>query len=90
MPTTVSSSPRGTTTGCAPPPSSQALRRRWPDSVAASLPFLPEERNLRLDAVGGELVPVEIRRADGALEQLWISRGPLGVRLDLASVDPDS
>lgn len=38
----------------------------------------------------GELVPVEIRRADGALEQLWISRGPLGVRLDLARVDPET
>ena len=38
----------------------------------------------------GELVPVEIRRADGRRDQLWLPRGPLGVRMDLIRTDPDA
>lgn len=37
----------------------------------------------------GELVPLRIRRG-GALVDVWLPRGPLGVRLDRASVDPDA
>jgi hypothetical protein len=36
-----------------------------------------------------ELVPVLVRRADGSRVRAWVQRGPLGVRLDLTSVDPD-
>ncbi len=38
----------------------------------------------------GELVPVEIRRADGRRDQIWLPRGPLGVRMDLSRTDPDA
>ena len=37
----------------------------------------------------GELVPVRIRRDDGIVET-WLPRGPLGVRMDRARVDPDA
>jgi hypothetical protein len=37
---------------------------RLEESVAASLPFLPEERNLRLAAVGGELVRPDMTSAE--------------------------
>ena len=35
-----------------------------------------------------ELVPLRIRR-DGALIDAWVARGPIGVRLEAASVPPD-
>jgi hypothetical protein len=37
----------------------------------------------------GELVPVRIRRGVGIVDA-WLPRGPLGVRMDRASVDPDA
>jgi len=37
----------------------------------------------------GELVPVRIRRGDGVVDA-WLPRGPLGVRMDRARVDPDA
>ena len=36
-----------------------------------------------------ELVPVQIRRDDDILE-IWLPRGPMGVRLDRASMDPEA
>ncbi|MCU0834608.1 MAG: PDZ domain-containing protein [Chromatiaceae bacterium] len=48
---------------------------------------------LRRATSGGErdeLVPVQIRRADGTRVQAWLPRGPLGVRLDMARADPDA
>jgi hypothetical protein len=37
----------------------------------------------------GELIPVRIRRGDGIVDA-WLPRGPLGVRMDRAIVDPDA
>lgn len=36
----------------------------------------------------GELVPLLLRRADGSVVETWVSRGPLGVRLDLTRAEP--
>jgi S1-C subfamily serine protease len=35
----------------------------------------------------GELVPVQVRRSGGMVE-LWLPRGPLGIRLDSTRVEP--
>jgi len=37
----------------------------------------------------GELVPVSLQRADGSRVQVWLPRGPMGVRLDMTRTDPD-
>ncbi|MEA3640433.1 MAG: PDZ domain-containing protein [Lamprobacter sp.] len=37
----------------------------------------------------GELVPVQVRR-DGQMVEVWLPRGPIGIRLDAARVDPNS
>ena len=37
----------------------------------------------------GELVPVQVRR-DGQMVEVWMPRGPIGIRLDAARVDPNS
>lgn len=37
-----------------------------------------------------ELVPVQVRRVDGTRIQIWLPRGPLGVRLDMGRADPDA
>lgn len=37
----------------------------------------------------GELVPVEVQR-EGTLIQAWLPRGPMGIRLESVSLDPDS
>ncbi|MBK1621401.1 hypothetical protein CKO42_23905 [Lamprobacter modestohalophilus] len=37
----------------------------------------------------GELVPVQVRR-DGQVVEVWMPRGPIGIRLDAARVDPNS
>ncbi len=37
----------------------------------------------------GELVPVQVRRG-GQLVEVWLPRGPIGIRLDAARVDPNS
>ncbi len=37
----------------------------------------------------GELVPVQVRR-DGQMVEVWLPRGPIGIRLDAARVDPSS
>lgn len=49
-----------------------------------------ELREATTEGDRGELVPVEIRRADGRRDQLWLPRGPLGVRMDLIRTDPDA
>lgn len=52
--------------------------RRLEESVAASLPFLPEERNLRLAAVGDELVRPDVTSAEKLrrlLEALQVEAG---------------
>ena len=38
----------------------------------------------------GELVAVQVRRADGSRMQAWVPRGPLGVRLEMGQADPDA
>jgi membrane-associated protease RseP (regulator of RpoE activity) len=48
-------------------------------------------RDLRTATSSGEreeLVPVQVRRGDEMVE-LWLPRGPIGIRLDSARVDPD-
>ena len=37
----------------------------------------------------GELVPVQVRRG-GQMVEVWLPRGPIGIRLDAARVDPSS
>ncbi|WP_462320932.1 PDZ domain-containing protein [Halochromatium sp.] len=37
----------------------------------------------------GELVPVQVRRG-GQVVEVWMPRGPIGIRLDAARVDPNS
>ncbi|MBK5939279.1 PDZ domain-containing protein [Halochromatium roseum] len=37
----------------------------------------------------GELVPVQVRRG-GQMIEVWLPRGPIGIRLDAARVDPNS
>lgn len=37
----------------------------------------------------GELVPVQVRRG-GQTVEIWLPRGPIGIRLDAARVDPNS
>lgn len=48
-----------------------------------------ELRRATSEGERGELVPVQIRRADGLI-QTWLPRGPLGIRLDMGRVDPDA
>jgi hypothetical protein len=49
-----------------------------------------ELRRATSEGERGELVPVQIRRADGSRIQTWLPRGPLGIRLDMGRVDPDA
>lgn len=37
----------------------------------------------------GEPIAVKLPRADGSRVDVWLPRGPLGVRLDLSRADPD-
>lgn len=46
-------------------------------------------RGATTEGARGELVPVRIRRGDDVVDA-WLPRGPLGVRLDRARLDPDS
>jgi hypothetical protein len=46
-------------------------------------------RQATSDGERGELVPVQVRRAGGLVE-LWLPRGPIGIRLDSARVEPGS
>jgi membrane-associated protease RseP (regulator of RpoE activity) len=47
-----------------------------------------ELRRATSEGTRGELVDVQIRRADGSVVQSWVPRGPLGVRLDLTRAEP--
>lgn len=44
-------------------------------------------RGATSEGARGELVPVQVRRGDGMVE-LWLPRGPIGIRLDSARVEP--
>lgn len=47
-------------------------------------------RDATAEGERGELVPVDVRRADGSRVQAWLPRGPLGVRLDMSRADPEA
>lgn len=44
-------------------------------------------RGATSDGARGELVPVQVRR-DGGMVELWLPRGPIGIRLDSARLEP--
>jgi len=60
------------------------------ESYAGTRVFrLDELQGATVEGERGELVPFRVRRG-GSLVEIWLPRGPLGVRLDRASVDPDA
>lgn len=44
-------------------------------------------RNATSDGISGELVPVQVRR-EGELQEIWLPRGPIGIQLDTARIEP--
>jgi C-terminal processing protease CtpA/Prc len=48
-----------------------------------------ELRGATTDGELGELVPLQLRRANGARVQVWLPRGPLGIRMGLTHLDPE-
>jgi len=60
------------------------------DTYAGEQIFTQTElRSATSDGERGELVPVQLRRTDGSSVQIWLPRGPLGVRMGLIHVDPE-
>lgn len=48
-----------------------------------------ELRGATSDGELGEMVPVRLRRANGSKVQIWLPRGPLGVRMGRTRADPE-
>ncbi|NBC48301.1 MAG: hypothetical protein GVY22_09980 [Gammaproteobacteria bacterium] len=44
-------------------------------------------RNATSDGISGELVPVQVRR-EGELQEIWLPRGPIGIQLETARIEP--
>ena len=60
------------------------------DTYAGERIFTQAElRSATTDGELGDLVPVQLRRTDGSRAQIWLPRGPLGIRMDLTRSDPE-
>jgi len=60
------------------------------DTYAGERIFTQAElRSATTDGELGELVPVQLRRPDGSRVQIWLPRGPLGIRMGLTRADPE-